>query len=91
MGKKDEIWYQAMLWLWSRDEQHRKSERVPLGPPRRLLADVAIDIARCLPEALALYSESDYFRREGGAEIIWPLMHRGEWIGADMLKAMQAA
>ncbi len=91
MAKEEEVWYQAKLWLWSNEEQRRESERIPLGPPRRLVTDVVIDIARNLSEASQRYADERYSLKIAGAEIIWPPERATEWIREDKLRAMQPA
>lgn len=88
MAHDEQVWYQAKLWLWSSDGPRDGSRRIPLGPPRRLIADVAIDIARKTQE-IAGYENQ--YRMIAGAEIIWPPEQAGEWLREDKLKAMQDA
>ena len=62
--------YQAVLCL---EKLGGGPEYIPLGPPRKLIADIVIDLARNLKEVEMRYKDSTNHTIVGaGAIVLWP-------------------
>lgn len=90
MPETHEHWYQAAIRLRSRDVPLR-SKYVVVGPPRRLAADIKLDLARRAEAAEAEWSQSqDWKEAERGALQLWPVPPVGTWITASILDTAAA-
>lgn len=65
---KGDTWYQAVLQL---DEKERVAapKYLPIGPPRRLVADILLDLTRNVETAKKQKISSFYDSHEG---VVWP-------------------
>jgi hypothetical protein len=81
MSKDSEVWYQAMVLLQYRSETHILTDHLLLGPPRRLLEDIQLDIARGRTGVAERFRNSSFWTvGDSGATILWPPERHGEWV-----------
>ncbi|MEN9413652.1 MAG: hypothetical protein RLZZ342_739 [Candidatus Parcubacteria bacterium] len=78
---EEETWYQAIILLKHSDRKQNRSDNLLLGPPRRLLEDIKLDIARGRSRAAERLRSSSFWKLgETGALVLWPPERRGEWM-----------
>ena len=78
----EEKWYQATLWVWTRKQD---GERIPMGPPRRMIEDILLDIRRNKERMTQQYvSKFETSVMGAGATVLWPSLDR-PWIREENL------
>ena len=85
MTDAGEKWYQATLCVWVRGQG--SSDWIPMGPPRRLIEDVILDIRRNKEQLPSHYTDTKRGISVGGvgALVLWPNVHH-LWISEEDFK-----